>query len=158
MSNNFSSNQRRLTALIEAIRSYQQADEDGVMVLVSRQACDEAVTEIERLLELNVPQVTMKTKQIVRPMSERKDYAIIDGRWLLAHAIWCNSYGDCHPETQVRDLTDVDEKTGRPRFDLIQHGWMNFEKAHTVIENGLRKGWSPFRISEVMDRISKNKK
>jgi hypothetical protein len=54
MSNNFSSNQRRLTALIEAIRSYQQADEDGVMVLVSRQACDEAATEIERLLELNV--------------------------------------------------------------------------------------------------------
>lgn len=35
--------------LLEALRSYQQADEDGVMVLVSRQACDEAVAEIERL-------------------------------------------------------------------------------------------------------------
>ena len=35
--------------LIEALRSYQQADEDGVMVLVSRQACDEAADEIERL-------------------------------------------------------------------------------------------------------------
>lgn len=35
--------------MLEALRAYQQADEDGVMVLVSRQACDEAATEIERL-------------------------------------------------------------------------------------------------------------
>lgn len=28
--------------LIKALKSYQQADQDGVMVLVSRQACDEA--------------------------------------------------------------------------------------------------------------------
>jgi hypothetical protein len=91
-------------------------------------------------------------------MSEEKGCAIIDGRWILTHAIWRNSYGSCQPETGVRDLTDVDEKTGRPRFDLIQHGWMNFEKAHYVIEKGLRKGWSPFHISEVMDRIPKNKR
>lgn len=38
-----------MTDLITALRSYQQADEEGVMVLVSRQACEEAATEIERL-------------------------------------------------------------------------------------------------------------
>ena len=37
------------TPLIEALRAYQQADEDGIMVLVSRQACDEAAAELERL-------------------------------------------------------------------------------------------------------------
>lgn len=36
-------------ALLKALRSYQQADEEGVMVLVSRQACEEAATAIERL-------------------------------------------------------------------------------------------------------------
>ena len=35
--------------LCKALRSYRQADADGVMVLVSRQACDEAAAEIERL-------------------------------------------------------------------------------------------------------------
>jgi hypothetical protein len=35
--------------LIEALKSYQQADEDGVMVLVSRQACDEAADTISAL-------------------------------------------------------------------------------------------------------------
>jgi len=87
------------------------------------------------------------------PMSESKGEATVDGRWLLTHAIWRNSHGSCQPETGVRDLTDVDTETGRPRFDLIQHGWVNFAKAQAVIEKGLRKGWSPFRISEVMDRI-----
>ena len=37
--------------MIEALKSYTQADEDGIMVLVSRQACDEAVKEIEDLRE-----------------------------------------------------------------------------------------------------------
>ena len=35
--------------LIDALRSYRQADADGVMVLVSRQACGEAANEIKRL-------------------------------------------------------------------------------------------------------------
>lgn len=35
--------------LCEALRSYQQADEDGVIVKVSRQACDEAATALSRL-------------------------------------------------------------------------------------------------------------
>ncbi len=38
-----------MTTALEALRAYQQADEDGVMVLVSRQACDECAAEIERL-------------------------------------------------------------------------------------------------------------
>lgn len=39
---------------LDALRNYKQADEDGVMVLVSRQACDEAIAEIERLREVLV--------------------------------------------------------------------------------------------------------
>lgn len=35
--------------LCVALTSYQQADEDGVMVLVSRQACDEAATRLRAL-------------------------------------------------------------------------------------------------------------
>lgn len=34
---------------IDRLRAYQQADADGVMVLVSRQTCEEAYDEIERL-------------------------------------------------------------------------------------------------------------
>ena len=36
-------------SIVKALMSYQQADEDGVMCIVSRQACDEAADEIERL-------------------------------------------------------------------------------------------------------------
>lgn len=35
--------------LIRALRCYSQADEEGIMVLVSRQACDEGARELERL-------------------------------------------------------------------------------------------------------------
>lgn len=38
--------------LVNALRSYQQADEEGVMVLVSRQACDEAADLIEQAAHL----------------------------------------------------------------------------------------------------------
>lgn len=37
-------------SVLPHLRAYEQADEDGAMVLVSRQACDEAADEIERLL------------------------------------------------------------------------------------------------------------
>lgn len=37
----------RHSELIEALRDYKQADEEGVMVLVSRQACEEAAALIE---------------------------------------------------------------------------------------------------------------
>ena len=39
----------RLKALTIAIQSYQQADEEGVMVLVSRQACDETAAALRAL-------------------------------------------------------------------------------------------------------------
>ena len=38
-----------MSNVVEALRAYQQGDADGVMVLVSRQACDEGAAEIERL-------------------------------------------------------------------------------------------------------------
>lgn len=40
----------RLSKVVEALRGYKQTDEDGVMVLVSRQACDEGAEAIERLV------------------------------------------------------------------------------------------------------------
>lgn len=82
------------------------------------------------------------------PLHKPVSSATIDGRWLLTHALWKD-----HPETGVRDLHDVDEKTRRPRFDLIQHGWHRFDDAERIIAMGLRKGWSPFRISEAIDRM-----
>lgn len=39
-------------AIVEALRSGKQADEDGVMVTVSRQACEEAAQRIERMRQL----------------------------------------------------------------------------------------------------------
>jgi hypothetical protein len=87
------------------------------------------------------------------PYSEMRSSAKIE-RWLLTHAVWYNSFevrSGC-PETGIRDFGEVDNKTGRPRFDLIQHGWWDFARAEAVIAKGLRKGWSPFRISEAMER------
>lgn len=40
---------REIVELLQALRGYQQADNEGVMVLVSRQACDEAAALIERI-------------------------------------------------------------------------------------------------------------
>lgn len=38
----------KIAELIAAIKHYEQADEDGVFVKVSRQACDEAAAELAR--------------------------------------------------------------------------------------------------------------
>lgn len=89
------------------------------------------------------------------PYCESRGAAAIDGRWVLTHAVWYPTtlagLGNCY-ETGVRDLRDLDERTGRPRFDLIQHGWRDFDRAERFITAGLRKGWSPFRVSEAMER------
>lgn len=37
----------QISAVINALGNYQQADADGVMVLVSRQACDEAIAALQ---------------------------------------------------------------------------------------------------------------
>lgn len=93
------------------------------------------------------------------PWHEPIGYREIDGRWVLTHIIWhptltWGGHGSC-PETGVRDLHDVDEKTGRQEFHLIQHGWRDFARAEQIIVKGLRKGWSPYRISEAMYRIKR---
>jgi hypothetical protein len=38
--------------LIQALRNYEQADEAGVMVLVSRQACDEAAELLDQVVDV----------------------------------------------------------------------------------------------------------
>lgn len=38
-----------MSDVVEGLRGYQQGDADGVMVLVSRQACEEGAAEIEAL-------------------------------------------------------------------------------------------------------------
>ena len=70
------------------------------------------------------------------PLCKAVSNVTIDGRWLLTHALWKD-----HPETGVRDLQDVDEKTGRPRFDLIQHGCSGpRQERYTFRLQGLRNG------------------
>jgi hypothetical protein len=91
-----------------------------------------------------------------RPYSEARGAVDVDGVWLLTHVIWhpmmpWGGHG-CAPETGVRFLKEPDAK-GRPRFELIQHGWSDFRRAQNVIERGLRKGWQVDRIAAVMDRV-----
>ena len=73
-----------------------------------------------------------------------------DKNYLLTHAIWRNSYGSVQPETGVRFAKSDGSYDD---FCLIQHGWMNFVKAEQVILKGLRKGWGPSRIENLMCRV-----
>lgn len=76
---------------------------------------------------------------------------VVDGRWLLTHATWKGS-----TETGVRDLNDRDER-GRPRFELVQHGWPDWQLAGSVIARSLRKGWTVQKVSDVLDRIVRDR-
>jgi len=95
-----------------------------------------------------------------RPYSESRGAAQIGDDWLLTHVIWhpttLAGYGHC-PETGVRFLRDI-KADGRPRFELIQHGWRNFTAAQRIIERGLRKGWDADRIATLMDFIKSRRR
>lgn len=97
-----------------------------------------------------------------RPYSESRGAAQIGDDWLLTHVIWhpTGPWGeylsDCH-ETGVRFLRDI-KADGRPRFELIQHGWRNFTAAQRIIERGLRKGWDADRIATLMDFIKSRRR
>lgn len=91
----------------------------------------------------------------MHPYSESKGHATVDGKWLLTHAIWhpttLAGIGNC-PETGVRFLGSF-ESDERPRFELIQHGWHDFEAAEAIIVRGLRKHWSTDRIADLMQKL-----
>ena len=86
--------------LCKALTSYQQADEEGVMVLVSRQACDEAATRIRALasqvdglrreIEIRDPVAKRREEQLsaLRAENERLRKALADdlraGGWAVA--------------------------------------------------------------------------
>lgn len=70
------------------------------------------------------------------------------GPWLLTHAVWHNGYGAC-PETGVRwSLPDAGGY--HPGFNLIQHGWSDFDAAESFIIKALWKGWNADRIERLM--------
>lgn len=69
--------------LVEALRSYQQADEDGVMVIVSRQACDEAASEITRL-----------KAEVERLTDENAMLRDAEDRWIARLAVVRHHTGD----------------------------------------------------------------
>lgn len=73
--------------------------------------------------------------------------------YLLTNVLWCtHSLAGYHknPETGIRKLDDDGNYVG---FDLIQHGWSNFDKANDIILKGLRKGWDTYKISNILDFI-----
>ena len=75
-------------------------------------------------------------------------------RWLLTNMEWHpnNWFGDfAQYETGVRAV--VDGEVVRGSFELIQHGWPDFEAANDVILRGLEKEWSPYKIADIMERI-----
>jgi hypothetical protein len=59
-----------MTKLVEALRSGKQAHEDGVMVIVSRQVCEEAAAEIERLRKIEARYKWLATKHWVEREAE----------------------------------------------------------------------------------------
>jgi len=73
-----------------------------------------------------------------------------DGKYLLTHAIWRNSYGSVQPETGVRFARPDGSYDG---FCLIQHGWLDFQAAENIILRGLQKGWQVSRIEDLLCRI-----
>lgn len=80
-----------------------------------------------------------------------------EGDWFLTNAVWRNSYGSFQPETGVRfmNLFGPDE---RPLFELIEHGWRDFDAANDVIIKGLRKGWGTGRIADLMTNLKRRRK
>lgn len=66
---------------------------------------------------------------------------------LLTHAVWRGS-----AETGIRFLNEPDIN-GRPRFEIIQHGWRNIDAAQKFIIDGLTKGWDVWRITKVMEYV-----
>lgn len=70
---------------------------------------------------------------------------------LLTHANWCpephfSSRGS--NETGVRSVVNG---VVQDDFQLIRHGWFDWEKAAEVIKRLLAKGRSPRQVSDVMD-------
>lgn len=95
-----------LRALIAALRSYKQADEDGVFVLVSRQACDEAATALDRLAaaEADAARLEWMQKNLLRESSMRFD----DGSFKMVNAWAIASTG-----TDLRAAIDAAREAGK---------------------------------------------
>ena len=95
------------------------------------------------------------------PWSECKASVTIDDRWFLTHVIWhptmiWGGHDDLY-ETGVRFL-DEPGVDGRPRFELIEHGWTDHQAAEDIIVHALRKGWDVPRIFHFMVRLKELKR
>ncbi len=71
-----------------------------------------------------------------------KEITLGDRTVILTNALWKSS-----PETGVRI---------NGKFELIQHGWLNFDKANDFILKALSKGWDCWKLSEVMTWMHDN--
>lgn len=70
-------------SLIEALRDYRPADDDGVMVIVSRQACDEAADALERVSNLPVDEARTEIARLTAERDKMREAleAIAEERW-----------------------------------------------------------------------------
>jgi hypothetical protein len=50
------------------------------------------------------------------------------------------------------DVYESGVRTG-DKFELIQHSWVNYSKAHNIIIKLLGKNWDTYRITEVLEFI-----
>lgn len=105
--------------LIEALRNYQQADAEGVMVLVSRQACDEAAAELESLrarvaeleqIERNIapPMVTVHMDHLARLERDSERYEE------LLYSVQTKHSDESRHETALRYIRNAENQCHGP--------------------------------------------
>lgn len=92
------------------------------------------------------------------PYSVNRGHVERDG-YLLTHVEWhpSNMHGiDIgQPETGVRRKVSGGDYGD---FELIQHGWRDFDAAGDVILRGLAKGWDVYRIAKLMDWLENRRR
>lgn len=120
-----------MSDLVQALRAYQQGDADGVMVLVSRQACDEGAAEIERL-QKTVARI-LEPKRIVGymvhsgavenaalyPLSEHAEALDAADRWKAPiTALVCAPGGPDASAAAQDGMTPEDDKRFNRQWDV----------------------------------------
>jgi len=100
---------------------------------------------------------TQERAQHGLPYAEQRG-SVTTQDWLLTNVIWHRCYGEESGsyETGIRRVRLGKAVDGS--FDLIQHGWVNFDAANRVILSRLNRGWSAYRIATFMDFLSGRKR
>jgi hypothetical protein len=116
----------RLGKVAEALRSYEQADEDGVMVLASRQACEEGAA------------LLLTLSQKVKDLTAERDEALkaLDENWVQHQRIARAEAALQSSRAQVAALTAVLEDARRDLLTLA-HGERDLAPAVERIDAAL---------------------